>query len=232
MLNSLKERVKLGVDIPIIGDVMATNKTLREVLPDLPELIKMHHLFFVDLNKLSGKTEQSMQQIAFFVATNPNQFEMLEQCIKWLTNKDMIIKKNQLYINNHLITIEHWLKMRSLLCLYLGVDEEQLEPVEPKYANKQAEETAKRAKAARELIMKYKQKQEDKKPKLTQSDYVLKLSIALKTPVSQILEYNLFQFSIIFKETLEHEDFHIKMNALINGADSKKIKVAHWATEK
>lgn len=97
-------------------------------------------------------------------------------------------------------------------------------------SNESVRELLERRKAYRERLRKIKESQKEEGG-LTIFDLIGILASGLHMPLYEVFEYDIFQFNNQFNRLKMFDDYSVNIQALIHGADEKKINLTHWMSK-
>lgn len=97
-------------------------------------------------------------------------------------------------------------------------------------SNDSVRQLLERRKAYRERLRKIKESQKEEGG-LTIFDLIGILASGLHMPLYEVFEYDIFQFNNQFNRLKMFDDYSVNIQALIHGADEKKINLTHWMSK-
>lgn len=153
--------------------------------------------------------------------------EQFLKALNMFTQEDFIFIDGNFKLNEHILTHEHWEKIKTILAEENYLDLNKLKPEEEEYnlANSKAAEFRKRAAETRRLVEKYKKKKE------VTLGFLINRFCA-KSPNLNLLnvwDLTFYQFKQQFDAILSIEQYDFNMTALLQGRlDTKKQKIVHW----
>lgn len=197
-------------------------------------------VLFYDLNKLKHSVA-SKPQFADYTPfeifsimlnqedeTSMKLHEDIVQVLNVVTNQEWRFDKAVFLSKECIITDKEWFEIRSWVALEYGVKDDK-KPEEYNLANEKAKEFKRKRDEAAKQVNEIKSKNKDE-----QSFFDLISAVAAKDSSLDIISvWNLTMFQLIqcLRRLSLIDNYEFSMQALLAGADSKKIEVQHWTSK-
>lgn len=125
-------------------------------------------------------------------------------------------------IGNNTLNKDNFLEVTNIIgkinCISESTSESNENP-----SNEKARQLLEKRRKLRNKIIKH-----QKNNLLQIPELISVVAVSLKMPISQILEYNIYQLTDQFMRVISKEVYETNLNALLHGADNKDLDLKHW----
>lgn len=233
-------RLLRGSKIDISDNISFYPPTLKDISEiGLEEWLEIINLFFYDLNKIKFSLSDNKAfddftpfQIFMFMLSEDDEEiaktrEKLTIALSFLTKTEWTFEKIIFHNGSVPLDEQDWFALRSLVAMEYGIKEEERQ--EYNLANEKAKAFKEKRKKLEEEVRRIKQKNKEEQ---NFNDYIS--AVAAKVPGLNILnvwELTMFQLIDQLNRLNLIDNYEFSLQALLAGADSKKIDVQHWTSK-
>lgn len=148
-------------------------------------------------------------------------FSLACQCKMQFNSESMCFYTGNKKINiNTFVAIQDIIKLRNGIMSQSEIEE-----------NPADERTRALLKRKKELQKKLKKSENSDSDSITLADYISILAFATHKKISDILEYDLYQFYNQFNRLAIMKEYDTNILALVHGASSEKVELTHWLSK-
>lgn len=220
---------KLLLNKPLDWVVPVRCATLEQFL-ELNNWAEVLGVLFVDIDKLDLKIDTSNPRVKWLVYCQCLT-ELRDKIDKFLTitfgDVPIEISASGMTINGELITPLFWQQFLDMVVEMYRLDWEVLRPTKP--TNSKVAEMKARLQQTRDAVRRVKEKEGK-----VQTVEGMIIGLCGRDPSLNFLnvfELNYYQFIHTIQSVNSVDDFEFSMNALLQGADPKKVKPKHWTEQ-